>query len=268
MPSIPSRNPRAASPLAGTGCLLLFLGAAPALATAAGAAPGTAPGVTSTSASASAPAPAAVLHVLPELPYAVDALEPNIDAQTMDIHRTRHHRAQVDALNAALRANPALAALSLDALLARASQLPPAIRNNAGGHWNHSMFWRNLAPAGTGGAPSTALRARIEQDFGSMEKLKEAFNAAAIGRFGSGWAWLVATGDGRLAVTSTPNQDNPLMDVAELRGTPLVALDVWEHAYYLKYQNRRGDYVGNWWNVLNWNDVNSRYEAALAPPSK
>ncbi|MCZ8130602.1 MAG: superoxide dismutase [Steroidobacteraceae bacterium] len=220
-------------------------------------------GAAPAAASSNLPAAAPVdRFTLPELPYAADALEPHIDAQTMDIHRTRHHRAQVDGLNAALRANPELAKLSLEELLARASTLPPAVRNNAGGHWNHSMFWRNLAPAGQVGEPSAALLERIVKDFGSLEALKRAFNAAAMGRFGSGWAWLVVKADGALAVTSTPNQDNPLMDTAEVRGTPIVGLDVWEHAYYLKYQNRRGDYVGQWWNVVNWNDANRRYAEA------
>jgi Fe-Mn family superoxide dismutase len=212
------------------------------------------------------PAPAAfsqVVHALPTLPYAVEALEPAIDAETMRIHHGRHHKAYVDNLNIALASRADLASLSLETLLARASSLPPAIRNNAGGHWNHSLFWQVMAPPGTGGAPSPAVLAAITRDFGSLDDFKAAFNRAATGRFGSGWAWLVMR-DGKLAITSTANQDNPLMDVADVKGTPLLGVDVWEHAYYLKYQNRRADYLTAWWQVVNWNEINRRFAAATA----
>lgn len=200
---------------------------------------------------------------LPALPYAADALEPAIDARTMTIHHRNHHGAQVDNLNRLVAADPALAGLSLEAILAQVSKRSPAVRNNAGGHYNHSLFWTVMAPKGAGGAPSQTLAARIEADFGSLDALKQQFANAAAQRFGSGWAWLVVR-DGKLVVGSTPNQDNPLMDVAELRGTPILGLDVWEHAYYLKYQYRRGDYIGAWWDVVNWNEVSRRFEAATA----
>jgi Fe-Mn family superoxide dismutase len=144
------------------------------------------------------------------------------------------------------------------------SRWPAAVRNNAGGHWNHTFFWTNLAPPGRGGTPDAALLARVQRDFGSLEAMQRAFDAAAVARFGSGWAWLVVRDDGSLAVTSTPNQDNPLMDVAEVRGVPILGLDVWEHAYYLRYRNRRAEYATAWWNVVNWNDVNRRYAAATS----
>jgi superoxide dismutase, Fe-Mn family len=196
---------------------------------------------------------------LPNLPYAYDALANVIDAQTMELHHQRHHGAQVAALNTAIAANPALAGLSLEQLLARASTLPAPVRNNAGGHWNHSFFWTIMAPAGQGGAPSPALNAAITRDFGSMEVFKAQFRAASMGRFGSGWAWVVKKPDGTLAITSTPNQDNPLMDTVEVRGTPILGNDVWEHAYYLKYQNKRADYVDAWWSLINWNEVSRRF---------
>jgi superoxide dismutase, Fe-Mn family len=158
-----------------------------------------------------------------------------------------------------LAANTALAGQSLEQLLARASTLPPAVRNNAGGHWNHSFFWTIMAPIGQGGAPSPALNAAIIRDFGSMEAFKAQFRAASMGRFGSGWAWVVKTADGKLAITSTPNQDNPLMDLGDVRGMPIMGNDVWEHAYYLKYQNKRADYVDAWWSVINWNEVSRRF---------
>lgn len=214
------------------------------------------------------PPAATAPFTLPELPYEASALEPHFDARTMDLHRTRHHKAQVDALNAAVAQNPALAGLSLEALLARAGSLGPAVRNNAGGHYNHSLFWQNLAPAGKGGVPSAALLARIQADFGSLEALQKALSAAAMGRFGSGWAWLVVTPGGKLAVTSTPNQDNPLMDVAEVKGIPVLGLDVWEHAYYLAYQNRRADFISAWWKVVNWQDASARFEAATAKSAR
>jgi superoxide dismutase, Fe-Mn family len=215
-------------------------------------------------ASAQSTAPAAAVGApavffLPNLPYAYDALAAVIDTQTMELHHQRHHGAQVAALNTALAANPGLAGLSLEQLLARASTLPPAVRNNAGGHWNHSFFWTIMAPVGQGGSPSPALSAAITRDFGSMDAFKAQFRAASMGRFGSGWVWLVKKPDGKLAITSTPNQDNPLMDAGDVRGMSILGNDVWEHAYYLKYQNKRADYVDAWWGVINWAEVSRRY---------
>jgi Fe-Mn family superoxide dismutase len=200
---------------------------------------------------------------LPALPYSYDALAPAIDAKTMEIHHTKHHGAQVAGLNAEFEKNKALAELPLEDLLARVSTLPPAVRNNAGGHYNHSLFWTVMAPKGQGGTPSEALQAAIDRDFGSLEAMKTAFAAAAATRFGSGWAWLIVA-DGKLKITSTPNQDNPLMDVVDDRGTPILGLDVWEHAYYLAYQNRRGDYIAAWWDIVDWREVSRRYDAALS----
>jgi Fe-Mn family superoxide dismutase len=200
--------------------------------------------------------------VLPPLPYAVDALEPAIDATTMTIHHDRHHGAYVANLNAQIKANPALKTLNLEALQGQISHFPLAVRNNGGGHWNHSQFWAAMAPPGQGGAPSEPLLAAINSSFGSLGAMQEQFNQAAAARFGSGWAWLIRSADGRLALSSTANQDNPLMDLPEIeRGTPLLGLDVWEHAYYLQYQNRRPDYIKSWWSVVNWNEVNRRFEA-------
>ena len=198
---------------------------------------------------------------LPDLPYAYEALEPAIDAETMRIHHGRHHRAYVDNLNAAVAADPALAGVSIGDLMGRVSTLPVVIRNNGGGHWNHSLFWTLMAPVGQGGEPSAELSAAITRDFGSMDAFKTAFNRAATTRFGSGWAWLIVR-DGRLQITSTANQDNPLMDVAEVRGAPILAVDVWEHAYYLRYQNKRADYLNAWWTVVNWNMVNRLFAEA------
>ena len=200
---------------------------------------------------------------LPPLPYAAAALEPVIDAQTMTIHHDRHHQAYVDALNKAVAADPALKGQSLDALVAKAGTLPVAVRNNAGGHWNHSFFWKTMAPPAQAGQPSPALAAAIDRQFGSLAAFKAAFKEAGTKRFGSGWVWLVAKADGTLAITSTPNQDNPLMDVAEVKGTPILGNDVWEHAYYLKYQNRRADYLDGWWQVVDWKTVSDRYAATL-----
>lgn len=196
---------------------------------------------------------------LPALPYPAGALEPAIDAQTMSTHHRKHHQAYVDALNKAVAADAALSTMTLDEIVARAGTLPAAVRNNAGGHWNHSFFWKTMAPPGQGGRPSPALAAAIDASFGSLDRLKTAFRDAGIKRFGSGWAWLIVGPDGRLAITSTPNQDNPLMDVAETKGTPILGNDVWEHAYYLTYQNRRGDYLDTWWQVVNWSEVSRRY---------
>ena len=199
-------------------------------------------------------------HSLPPLPYAFDALEPSIDAQTMQIHHGKHHQAYVNNLNAALEKAPEAANTSLEELVANLNAVPDAVRtavrNNGGGHWNHTFFWQIMAP-NAGGEPSGALAATIERAFGDFAKFKEQFNAAAVGRFGSGWAWLVRDGNS-LAITSTPNQDNPLMD-GKKAGDVLLGVDVWEHAYYLKYQNRRPDYLNAWWNVVNWREVEKRF---------
>jgi len=208
------------------------------------------------------PAPAA--FTLAPLPYPHDALEPVIDTRTMQIHHGMHHQAYVDNLNRAVAADPSLRGLTLEALMARMSTLPAAVRNNGGGHWNHDFFWRTMTRPGQGGAPSAALAAAIDRDFGSLDKFKAAFKTAGTGRFGSGWAWLIVGADGRLQITSTPNQDNPLMDLVAERGTPLLGNDVWEHAYYLQYQNRRGDYLDAWWQVVDWSVVSQRYAAATA----
>lgn len=196
---------------------------------------------------------------LPKLPYSYDALEPHIDARTMEIHHTKHHNAYVTNLNAALAGTEG-EKLSLEQLCASISKFPMPVRNNGGGHFNHSLFWTILSPTG-GGTPDGDLANAINTAFGSFEKLKEEFNKAATTRFGSGWAWLIVH-DGKLVVTSTPNQDNTLMDISEVKGTPILALDVWEHAYYLHYQNRRPDYITAFWNVINWTEVARRYAAA------
>jgi len=214
-----------------------------------------------------APLPCWAAFTLPPLPYAADALEPAIDATTMTIHHDRHHGAYVANLNAQIKVNPSLENLDLEALQGQISRFPEAVRNNGGGHWNHSQFWAVMAPVGQGGAPSEALQAAINASFGSLEALETQFNAAAAGRFGSGWAWLIRRPDGSLAISSTPNQDNPLMDLPGIeRGTPLLGLDVWEHAYYLNYQNRRPDYIQAWWSLVNWNEVNRRFSLAVSPP--
>jgi Fe-Mn family superoxide dismutase len=198
------------------------------------------------------------------LPYATDALEPSIDQQTMEIHYGRHHKAYVDNLNAQIKNFPELDKLSIEQVQAQISKYNPAVRNNGGGHFNHTFFWESMAPTGKGGEPSKALLDRINKDFGSLQAFEGKFNDAATSRFGSGWAWLVVNPvNGKLEVTSTPNQDNPLMDIAEQKGTPLLALDVWEHAYYLKYQNKRADYTKAFWQVVNWNVVNQRYEKSI-----
>ncbi|MBO8164630.1 MAG: superoxide dismutase [Brevibacillus sp.] len=199
-------------------------------------------------------------HQLPPLPYAFDALEPHIDAQTMEIHHDRHHATYVNNLNAALEGHADLQAKSIEELISNLDAVPEAIRtavrNNGGGHANHSLFWEILSPNG-GGAPSGALADAINAAFGSFDNFKAEFTKAAATRFGSGWAWLVVD-NGKLAVTSTPNQDSPLMEGK----TPILGLDVWEHAYYLKYQNKRPDYINAFWNVVNWDEVSKRYEAA------
>lgn len=198
---------------------------------------------------------------LPALDYAFNALEPHIDARTMEIHHGKHHQAYVNNLNNALKDNAAALSSGLEEIIRNISKYSPAVRNNGGGHWNHSMFWKVMSPNG-GGAPSGDLGTAITATFGSVDAMREQFNQAAATRFGSGWAWLIVH-DGKLVITSTPNQDNPLMDVAEVKGTPILGLDVWEHAYYLHYQNRRPDYIGAWWNVVNWEEVSARYAAAL-----
>lgn len=196
---------------------------------------------------------------LPGLPYAYNALEPHLDARTMEIHHTKHHNAYVTNLNAALAGNE-WENKSLEEILANISKLSAAVRNNGGGHWNHSFFWQIMSP-NAGGNPTGAIADAINASFGSFDNFKTEFSKAAATRFGSGWAWLCASG-GKLSVCSTPNQDNPLMDIAECKGTPLLGLDVWEHAYYLHYQNRRPDYVSSFYNVINWQEVNKRLAAA------
>ncbi|MDU7580376.1 superoxide dismutase [Aeromonas sp.] len=202
-------------------------------------------------------------HTLPALPYAYDALEPHIDAKTMEIHHSRHHQTYINNLNAALADLPELAALPLEALLARIDSLPAqvqgAVRNHGGGHANHSLFWQVMSPHG-GGEPDGELAAAIERDLGGLESFRQAFTQAALSRFGSGWAWLVVDGRGKLQVVSSANQDSPLMEGL----TPILGLDVWEHAYYLKYQNKRPDYIAAFYNVIDWDEVARRYVAALA----
>jgi Fe-Mn family superoxide dismutase len=199
---------------------------------------------------------------LPPLPYGFDALEPHIDAKTMEIHHGKHHQAYVNNLNAALEKAPELQSKTIEELLKSVNSAPETvrtpIRNNGGGHWNHSFFWRLMGPK-AGGQPSGALGDAIKSAFGGFDKFKEQFAAAGVGRFGSGWAWLLNDG-GKLSITSTPNQDNPLMD-GKSPNSVLLGLDVWEHAYYLKYQNRRPDYIAAWWNVVNWGDVGKRFGA-------
>lgn len=190
---------------------------------------------------------------LPPLPYSYDALEPHIDRMTMEIHHTKHHQAYVTNLNKALKEG-GISAESLEVLLMEVSKHPAVVRNNAGGHWNHSFFWQLMKPGG-GGVPSGKTAEAINQAFGTFEDFRNKINEAGMKRFGSGWAWLVKDRDGKLVIGSTPNQDNPLMDVSDLKGTPLLGIDVWEHAYYLKYQNRRGDYLSAWWNLIDWDKV-------------
>ena len=196
---------------------------------------------------------------LPSLPYALNAMEPHIDARTMEIHHGKHHNAYVTNLNAAV-AGTDLEGKSLEELMKVAGS-SAAVRNNGGGHWNHSLFWQILSPTG-GGLPTGALAAAIDAKFGSFDAFKEAFNKAGATRFGSGWAWLCVDTKKELCVCSSPNQDNPLMDVSECPGTPILGLDVWEHAYYLNYQNRRPDYIAAFWNLVNWEEVSKRYAAA------
>ena len=205
-------------------------------------------------------------HELPALPYPKEALEPHIDTQTMEIHHGKHHNAYVTNLNKAIAGNAALEAKSIDALIADLASVPENIqgpvRNNGGGHWNHSFFWKLMAP-NAGGLPTGKLAADITAAFGSLDAFKEKFEAAGVGRFGSGWAWLVLN-NGKLEIVSTPNQDNPLMGkaISGVAGKPILGVDVWEHAYYLKYQNRRPDYLKAFWNVVSWAEVAKHYEGA------
>ena len=204
-------------------------------------------------------------HTLPDLPYAFDVLEPNIDAQTMEIHHDKHHAAYISKLNAAIEGNADLESKTIDELISNLSAVPEdirgAVRNNGGGHYNHSLFWNVIGP-NAGGEPTGELADAITKDLGGFDAFKESFSNAAATRFGSGWAW-VCVSDGKLCVCSTPNQDNPAMDIAECKGTPILGLDVWEHAYYLKYQNRRPEYVSAFWNIVNWSAVSELYKAVL-----
>jgi len=195
---------------------------------------------------------------LPQLDYSYDALEPHIDARTMEIHHTKHHAAYTNNLNAAI-AGTDLEGESIESILANISKHSVAVRNNGGGFFNHDLFWKVMSPDG-GGKPTGDLFAAIEKDFGSFDSFKEVFAKAAATRFGSGWAWLVKQADGKLVVSSTANQDNPLMDVADVKGTPILGLDVWEHAYYLKFQNKRPDYISVFWEVVNWEEVAKRFQ--------
>ncbi|SEI82774.1 superoxide dismutase, Fe-Mn family [Dyadobacter sp. SG02] len=197
---------------------------------------------------------------LDPLPYANNALEPHFDALTMEIHHDRHHQAYVTNLNAAV-AGTELEGKTIEELLAGISKAPAPVRNNGGGHWNHSFFWKSLSSNG-GGEPTGKLGEAITAKFGSFAAFKDEFKKAATGRFGSGWAWLIVKEGGEVAITSTPNQDNPLMDIAEVKGTPVIGLDVWEHAYYLKYQNKRPDYIDAYWNVVDWKAADALYTAA------
>ncbi len=198
-----------------------------------------------------------IQYTLPDLPYAYDALEPYIDAQTMKLHHTKHHQAYLDKFVAAIE-NTDLASKRIEEIFQEVSKHSAAVRNNGGGFYNHELFWRTMTPNGKK-APSGALADAISKSFGSFDAFKKEFSNAAATRFGSGWAWLVKKGDGNLVVSSTPNQDNPLMDVAEVKGQPLLGLDVWEHAYYLKYQNRRPEYIEAFWNIVNWDEVLRMY---------
>lgn len=197
---------------------------------------------------------------LPDLPYSFDALEPHIDAKTMEIHHDKHHAGYTSKLNDAIAGSPK-DDQSIEEILKNVDKSDSAVRNNGGGFYNHSLFWKVMSPDG-GGNPSGALADAIKNDLGGMDKFKEDFNKAAATRFGSGWAWLVVGSDGKLHITSSPNQDNPLMSFAEVKGTPILGLDVWEHAYYLNYQNRRPDYISAFWKVINWDQVSKNYENA------
>jgi Fe-Mn family superoxide dismutase len=196
---------------------------------------------------------------LPPLPYDYDALEPTIDAETMRFHHDKHHKAYTDKLNEGVDKDTGLQGKSIEDILGMISTQPPLVRNNGGGYWNHDFFWKTMKKGG--GTPSGKLAEAIERDFGGLDKLKEEFNGKGAGQFGSGWAWLIADASGKLKVTSTPNQDNPLMDAVADRGTPLLGNDVWEHAYYLTYRNDRAAYLKAWWDVVDWDMVAQRYDA-------
>jgi Fe-Mn family superoxide dismutase len=196
---------------------------------------------------------------LPDLKYSYDALEPHIDARTMEIHHTKHHGGYTTKLNNAIEGTE-LEGKSIEEILSNVSNASTAVRNNGGGYYNHNLFWEVMSPDG-GGVPSGELMSAIDKNFGSFDAFKEEFNKAAATRFGSGWAWLIKNDSGQLVVTSTPNQDSPVMDIAEVKGTPILGLDVWEHAYYLKYQNKRPEYIEAFWNVINWNEVEKRFKS-------
>lgn len=198
---------------------------------------------------------------LPKLPYAYNALEPHIDARTMEIHHSKHHQAYVNNFNNAIAGTDA-EKLSMEEIFANSSKFPAAVRNNGGGHYNHSLFWTSMAP-NAGGEPTGDLALSINSSFGSFDEFKKQFTAASTTRFGSGWSWLIVK-DGKLVICSTSNQDNPLMDIAEIKGEPVLILDLWEHAYYLNYQNRRPDYIATFWNVINWDEVAKRYKKATS----
>ncbi len=200
---------------------------------------------------------------LPPLPYDYDALEPTIDKETMTLHHDKHHKAYTDKLNEAVGEDASLEGLGIAALLAQMAGKPAKLRNNAGGFWNHDFFWKSMGKD-KGGAPSGKLAEAIDAEFGSFDAFKEKFNAAGVGQFGSGWVWLIADEAGKLHITSTPNQDNPLMDVVDTKGAPLLGNDVWEHAYYITYRNDRAAYLKAWWNVVDWDVVAGRLEAAKA----
>jgi len=197
---------------------------------------------------------------LPPLPYDHDALEAAIDAETMRLHHGKHHQAYVDKLNEALGEDPTLGDRSLEEILAAISSQPKKVRNNGGGHWNHMFFWETMGPDSS--RPTGRFAQVLEQSFGSLDDFKSKFNEAGVNQFGSGWVWLVVDQGGNLTISSTPNQDNPLMDDVAVRGTPILGNDVWEHAYYLRYNNRRADYLKTWWDVVNWEKVSERFEAA------
>ncbi|WP_394652759.1 superoxide dismutase [uncultured Sphingomonas sp.] len=197
---------------------------------------------------------------LPPLPYAYDALEPTIDKETMTLHHDKHHKAYTDKLNEFVEGDTSLQGKSIEEIMGALQGKPAGLRNNGGGYWNHDFFWKSMK--GGGSEPTGALKDAIEAKWGSVDAMKEKFNAAGVGQFGSGWVWLIVGQDGELAITSTPNQDNPLMDVAEVKGTPILGNDVWEHAYYISYRNVRPDYLKAWWNVVDWDVANERYESA------
>lgn len=214
------------------------------------------------SAQAAEPAKASGPFTLPKLPYATGALEKAIDKQTMELHHGKHHQAYIDKLNGEVAKNAKLKDKPLDDIIKNISKYNDTVRNNAGGHWNHSFFWEIMSPQPS--SPSPELSAAINESFGSLEEMQKKFEEAGTKQFGSGWAWLIVGTDGKLAITSTPNQDNPLMDNAKMKGTPILGNDVWEHAYYLRYQNKRADYLKAWWRIVNWQKVSNLFTAAKA----